>query len=161
MKKSKKNKKKLKRIKIKCKSVNNVVCNTKSKLLVYSSFIFITNALTAYYKGYYLYSCLFILLTATSIIFHLYGGLLLIIIDKIPILCIVAYGGNMLYQKLFNMNIFKIIFIVTTFLLTIFLYYYGYFTNTFCYHPDKCIRDRYHCLVHCIGSIGHHLIILL
>jgi len=40
------------------------------KLLVCSSFVFLTNVLTAIYKTSYIYSFLFLFLTTTSILFH-------------------------------------------------------------------------------------------
>ncbi len=132
----------------------------KRNILVYTSFIFITNVLTSLYKGYYLYSFLFACLTVTSVLFHSNGGKILFIVDKIPIVGIVSYGAYMLYQKSENKFV-EVLFIVTTFLLTIFLYYYGYCTDQYCYHIDKNIGDNYHALLHCICSIGHHSIILL
>ena len=139
----------------------------QKRILVYSSLIFITNALTALYKGYYLYSFLFVCLTVTSVLFHSTYKKIYYYIDKISILCIVCYGTYMLYQKseikseIKSVNTLKILFIITTFLATIFLYYYGYCTNNYCYHVNKDISNKYHGLIHCISSIGHHCIILL
>jgi len=139
-----------------------------NKLLMYSSLIFITNSLTALYKGYYLYSFLFASLVVTSVMFHSTGKKIYFILDKIPIVFIVCYGGYMLYQKLENklqnnleIKLYEVLFIVSTFLVTIFLYTYGYYTNQYCYHTNKDIGDNYHAFLHFICSIGHHCIILL
>ena len=140
----------------------------QSKLLIYTSLIFISNVLTALYKGYYFYSFLFGGLTITSLLFHSTGKKIYFMLDKIPIVLIVCYGGYMLYQKMENklqnnleIKLYEILFIISTFLVTIFLYTYGYYTKQYCYHINKDIGDRYHGLLHCICSIGHHCIILL
>jgi hypothetical protein len=138
-------------------------------ILFYSSLVFITNIITSFYKEYYTYGLLFILLTITSLIFHSCSTLFTNIIDKVSILCIVLYGTYMLYTKItvektVENNILAIsvvIPIVISFILCIFLFTYGYYTNQYCFHSKKCIGDKYHALLHLISSIGHHLIIFL
>lgn len=65
-------------------------------VLVYTSLIFITNILTALYKEYYLYAFLFFMLTITSVIVHTHDTNAL---DKMSVLLVVIYGGNMLWNK--------------------------------------------------------------
>jgi ABC-type multidrug transport system fused ATPase/permease subunit len=132
-----------------------------SILLIVSSLIFITNSLSAYYKNYFFYSILFFCLTITSVIFHYHTTLYTKIIDKIFILAIVLYGGHLLYKKTNINNQYQVFLIILTFLTSIFLFYYGYCVNEYCYHPDKCISNRYHCMLHILSSLGHHLIIFL
>lgn len=128
---------------------------------VYSSFIFIVNVFVAFYKCYYLYAFLFLCLTVSSIVHHTYQNIYTNIIDKIVIFAIVIYGGNLFFQnKSNNKNIQKIM-IVSTFLLCIFLYIYGYIVKDFCFHHDLCIGNSWHSLLHGIGSVGHILIMLL
>lgn len=55
----------------------------------------------------------------------------------------------------------QIILIIICFLLVLLFYIYGFFTKKFCYNINKCIGDKYHCLLHFISSFGHHLIIFL
>lgn len=130
-------------------------------LLFFSSFIFITNILTTFYKRYYVYCVLFISLTITSLIFHYNTNIFTNILDKISILAIVLYGSYILYKKPKIDKPIQVILIITTFILTLFLFFYGYHTNSFCYDLDKCTGDNYHCLLHFISSIGHHLVIFL
>jgi len=137
--------------------------------LVFSSLIFITNVLTAYYKRDYIYSSLFFSLTVTSILFHSNPNLYLNIIDKISIFSIFLYGSYQLYHKITQQITqpiiagysVQILLIFATFLATIYLYFYGYWFQKYCFHENPQIGDQYHSLVHLIGSIGHHLILFL
>ena len=130
-------------------------------ILILSSFIFITNILSTLYKKYYLYSFLFACLTITSIIFHYKNNIYTNILDKIFILAIVLYGGNMLYNKTTPNNKLNVLLIIITFLCCIFFFFYGYYIKDYCYNPDKCVGDYYHTMIHIIGSFGHHLITFL
>ena len=132
-----------------------------TNILLFSSLIFITNIFTTFYKKYYEYCLLFIVLTVTSLIFHYNSNIYTNVLDKIFILAIVIYGSYMLYSKSSNEKVFSISIIVITFILCIFLFFYGYCTNNYCYDSDKCVGDRYHCLLHCISSLGHHIITFL
>ena len=82
---------------------SNLICDdktpTKLSILCYSCLVFITNAIAAFFKEYYLYSFLFFILTITSIIFHSYNNIYTNVIDKIAILSIVFYGSYILYNK--------------------------------------------------------------
>ena len=130
-------------------------------LLFFSSFIFITNVFTAWYKKYYIYSLFFIFLIITSLIYHSNNNIYTNILDKFSILAIVIYGSYTLCNKTNKDKYLQVFFIVISFLLCIFLFYYGYCTGSYCYDPDKYIGDKYHCLLHFICSIGHHFIIFL
>ena len=132
-----------------------------SLLLVFSSLIFMTNVASTFYKKYYIYCLLFFCLTITSVIVHYHTNMWTKIIDKFFVLCVVLYGGWVLYNKITPDNIIEVFIIVNTFLLCIYLYYYGYYVNDYCYHPDKRIGDKYHSLLHVISSLGHHLITFL
>ena len=67
--------------------------------LVLSSCVFITNAITAFYKKYYLYSALFVLLTVSSVIFHSFKDLYTNIFDLIVVCTIILYGGYLFHLK--------------------------------------------------------------
>jgi hypothetical protein len=127
-------------------------------ILVYSSFIFITNIITTLYFNYYLYASWFTLLTITSVCYHMYRNIYTKIIDKFAILSIILYGGNLLYTKKNNRNIYLVIIL---FMLSIYIYGYGYITQQYCYHPNVSIGNKYHCLLHIISCIAHHLIIFI
>ena len=131
------------------------------KLLIFSSFIFITNVLSTFYKKYYIYSFLFACLTITSLIFHYNTNIYTNILDKISILAIVSYGGYMLYHKTTFENQLNVLVIVISFLCCIFFFIYGYYVKDYCYNPNKYIGDNYHCMLHIISSVGHHLITFL
>jgi hypothetical protein len=134
----------------------------ENNLLFFSSFIFITNAITAYYKNDIPYCLLFASLTATSLTVHTNDNVYTNTLDKIVISCVVLYGAYRLINKISpETQIFTIFLIVLTFLSNIILYLYGYYSNQFCFHPQKYIADQYHYYLHVLGSIGHHLIMQL
>jgi hypothetical protein len=126
----------------------------------YSSFVFLMNSGLAGIHKYYLYSALFFTLFATSLIVHSNTNNYTIAIDKIAIFSIVLYGGKMLLEKL-KSNLCITMFTISTFLLTIYLYYYGFLHKKYCYHPDTTIANLYHSLLHLISFIGHSLIITM
>ena len=135
--------------------------NNVFSILIFSSFIFITNVLSTLYKNYYIYSFLFFCLTITSIIFHYNTNIYTNILDNFFVLVIVLYGGQMLYNKTTTYNQFKVFLIIMLFLCCIFFFFYGYYVKDYCYNPDKYVGDNYHCILHIISSLGHHFITFL
>lgn len=134
---------------------------TPNNLLVFSSLIFVVNAVIAFRYGYYFYSYLFLSLVITSILFHTCKNIYAFCLDKIVIFMVFLYGSYLLYHKFRMKKLGLVSLIVATFLLTVFFFYYGYLTNSYCYDPDKGIGNYYHYLVHIIGSLGHQMIVLL
>jgi hypothetical protein len=130
-------------------------------ILLQSSLLFITNCASAYYCEYYLYSLFFCLLTITSLIFHSNKTLLSNLLDKCSIISIVLYGAYLFFNKFNNEKMLISSCIITTFLLVIYFYYYGYFIKHYCFNKNKNIGTLYHCLIHIITCIGHHLIIIM
>ena len=118
-----------------------------------------TNAVLAYYYGYEVYALLFLFLFITSVIYHSTRHIYANIIDKISILSIVLYGAYLFYIK--TKSIYYASAVIVTVLLTLFLYVYGYFHNSYCFHHDKSKANTYHSLMHTICSLGHHLIIIM
>jgi hypothetical protein len=137
----------------------------KKNMLVYTSLIYLTNALTAMYQQYYLYSIFFLNLTISSIFFHSNNTLFRNVVDKICILCIVVYGGYLLYSKVHKPmdvnNALWIAIILATVSYCIFAFFFGYATNKYCFDCDENTSQLYHGLLHMISSFGHHLIIFL
>jgi hypothetical protein len=131
-----------------------------NNFLLYTSLLFITNAITAHYNNYNLYSLFFMLLTTTSLIYHTKNSLIHNLLDKCSILSIVIYGAYLTYIKKDN-NIFLLLCIIISFLSTVFLYSYGYLTKKYCFDKNKYIGNLYHSFLHIISCIGHHLIIFL
>ena len=97
----------------------------------------------------------------TSVLFHTYKNLYTFVFDKIVIFMIFLYGSYMLYHKFRMKKIGLISLIVATFILTVFFFYYGYLTKSYCYDPDVVVGNGYHSLVHIIGALGHQMIMLL
>lgn len=137
---------------------------------ILSSFIFLTNVLAGLYFKQYLYAFLFLLLTLTSIIHHSSKTKLTSLLDKIALYSIIFYGGYKFYKHYANTTktsqfdiktITKYILIVTTFLSVVYLYSYGYLTSNYVFHSEYKTSQLYHCLMHIISSLGHHIIIAL
>jgi hypothetical protein len=134
-------------------------------VLVVSPLVFVTNIIAAIYKQNYLYATVFTALVITSIEFHTNPKRTLIaIFDRIAIYSVVFYGGYTFCRlNLDSMNTFSSYFwrglILSTFLFCIWVYYWGYTEKQLCFHPDPDIGDRWHAILHLIGSIGHHMIL--
>ena len=142
-------------------NISNNILHDKSRILLLSSLFFVTNILTAYYCEQYFYSFLFFILTITSLIVHHEDNYYTNVIDKIAVLSIVLYGGNVLCNKMNRENLFYCFIIVITFLLCIYLYIYGFIFKKYCFCDEKCTSQKYHFIMHIISSIGHHFIIYL
>ena len=136
-----------------------------------SSFLFLTNVIAALYFKHYIYAFVFLMLTMSSIIHHSSRTKLTNIIDKIALYSVIFYGGYIFFSNIkgnlksnieFNIKtIIKYILIVATFLSVVYLYTYGYLIDDYVFHPECKISQQYHCLMHLISSIGHHIIIAL
>jgi hypothetical protein len=128
----------------------------------YSSFIFITNVLASMYHKEYAYSASFFTLFMTSILYRTYTNVITNIVDKIAIVTVVFLGGNLFLSKFSpESNLFEQIAIISTFVTTIYLYYYGYCYTKYCYDNDQDTAEKYHAFLHIFASFGHHLILLL
>lgn len=128
----------------------------------YSCALFITNAINALVMNNIVYSSLFTGLFITSVVMRMYRNIYTMILDKIIIGLVVLYGGKLFLDKLNTDGIFKNlllnVLILLTFLLTIFLYSYGYIVGSYCFGENG---DTWHGLMHCISCFGHHLILFL
>jgi hypothetical protein len=128
----------------------------------YSSSVFITNAIHALVMNNIVYSCLFTGLFITSVVMRMYINIYTLILDKIVIGLVILYGGKLFLDKMNNDGIFKNLLlnglILLTFLLTIFLYSYGYIVGSYCFGENG---EDWHGFMHCISSVGHHLILFL
>jgi hypothetical protein len=128
----------------------------------YSSSVFITNAIHALVMNNIVYSCLFTGLFISSVVIRMYPNIYTTSLDNIAIGLVVLYGGKLFLDKVNSGGIFKNILliglIILTFLLTIFLYSYGYMVGSYCFGENGY---TWNALMHCISSVGHHLILLL
>ena len=145
--------------------IENTDTITIKNTCFYSSIVFITNSILALYYNYLVYSLLFFILVITSLIVHSNNNIYALVIDKIAIFAIAFYGGYIFFEKCKHITrtsqIILAIITVYTFLATIYLYYYGYINNAYCYHEDTRIGNLYHSFLHLISSIGHNIIVIL
>jgi len=127
----------------------------------YSSFLFLTNTMIALYVSEYSYSLLFFILFSTSIYYRLNKEKIhAFYIDKLAVVLVTFYGGYAFYSKFNDMPLFISSCILLTFLLTNYLFYYGYCTESYCYDKDPELGYIYHSILHLVASIGHHMILL-
>ena len=129
-------------------------------ILFWSSLIFITNMIHGFVAGLYLYSFLFGSLTISSLVVHTKNNWFTNIIDKMIIGSIVLYGGYRMWTRRNTTirTIFLLTITVITFLFCVWVYVYGQFTGQYCFSSNG---DNWHAAMHCIGSFGHHIIMLL
>jgi hypothetical protein len=135
-----------------------------NEICFFSSFVFITNIINNYLHNDYFYSGLFAILFFTSLLHHYYCVFETNIIDKISILGIILYGGNLYYKKILsdtnNSNVLWHVPLLC-FWATIILYLYGDMTDQYCFDKTSETANKYHALLHCISSIGHNVIIMI
>jgi hypothetical protein len=130
-------------------------------ILIFTSLIFITNAISGLYNKKYFYSFLFTLLTITSINVHCdYNNHNANILDKL-VICLILFYGLYVFLKNLKKNIISSIIVLSTFLITAYLYVYGFFVNNFCFHEDIHISRKYHMLMHAICCFGNHSLLFL
>jgi hypothetical protein len=156
---------------------------------VLSSLSFITNCIAAYLYGEYIYSLLWGSLCVSSVLTHglrWYTNVHTIsfdetynnpnithrllfwafMVDKLVLYLVVITGWCLIYKKIdgLKQTMYEVmcgICIVVTFCLTLFLYFYGYVSNMYSFDPALDVANKWHCMVHWIGSFGHHCILLL
>jgi len=130
-------------------------------ILIFTSLIFITNAITGLYKKKYIYSFLFFILTISSIVVHCdYSNHKAIIIDKI-IICFILFYGFYIFLKNFKINILLSLIVFSTFLSCIYLYCYGFIIKKYCFNEDTNISRNYHMLMHFFSCIGNHALLFI
>jgi len=125
----------------------------------WSSFVFLTNAFAAFFYGDLVYTSLFYSLYLTSIFFHTEKNIITFTLDQCVMFSVVFYGAYVFYTNILKYSLVRVSLIISTFLLTLFLFIYGYFTNSYCFDKDEYVGEKYHALLHFISSFGHHLII--
>lgn len=134
---------------------------TKNQQLTTSSLVLITNVIIGVFMKNYFYAFLFALLTMTSLAIHSGDPLILNILDKQIIFAVFLHGLYCLYSTPVRGKYLLRICIVFTFLFCIWVYCYGYICNTGCFNPNPEISNRWHSIMHVIGTIGHSMIMFL
>ena len=129
----------------------------------YSSMIYYTNVIVAYWYGYYLYSALFAAILITSLFHHSTKTHIAYWIDQIFVITVSIYSVYILFDKIAQgiKNILYYAIIAGTFLGTMVLYFYGNINNCFCFAKDSNESDRWHQLLHFTSSILHNFIVIL
>ena len=128
-------------------------------ILFWSSLVLMTNMWAAYMTGQYLYSILFGQLVISSLVVHTTDTLAINLCDKLWVGSIVLYGGWKMVKKWGSSDFRYMMGCVLTFLFVVWVYLYGFFTQSFCFDP--LYGAMYHALMHVVSSIGHHLVIFL
>jgi hypothetical protein len=128
---------------------------------VISSTLYATNAIAAHAKKEMVYSLVSSVLLGTSWLFHATRNEYLGWIDKCAVYSFIAYGLYHLINKNCWRSDNRYLFLVCIITASIssYLYYYGYFTKTFCHDPE--FGDYFHALLHGFSSLGHHANLLL
>ena len=97
---------------------------------IYSTFIFVINIIIGIYYHEYIYASLFVALFITSILFHsnqTYN--IYYFLDLIIVFSIFMYGGYTFLTKIKNKNPILSGIIIITFFTTVYLFFYGYYSN--------------------------------
>ena len=142
------------------KQKKNTIQNPSPSILFWSALVFVTNMVHGFVAGLYFYSFLFACLTISSLVVHIENNLLTNIIDKIVIGAIVLYGGYRIWTRR-NTSIRTILLLAIcflTFFFCVWVYVYGCFTSKYCFSNNA---HNWHAGMHCIGSFGHHIIMML
>ena len=122
----------------------------------YSCFVFLINVLFNWLHGEFLYGLLFFLLFVTSQFFYIYNDLVPFLLDQMAIFMVIFYGFIVFMTK--KKTLVSSVLILSTFLTTLYLYFYGYLTDSYCYgmYENEC-----HSALHVISSIGHLAILFM
>jgi hypothetical protein len=134
------------------------ICSYKN-ICIYSSLFFVITAIVAFINKNYIFGVIALFLTITSLIVHSCSTNYTFFIDKISIYMIVIYSFYFLYKKcsIKKINLRLIIllcFIFATFFISIYLYYYGYYSNQFSFDKDINIARLHHFYLHFISAYG-------
>ena len=154
---------------------------------VFSSFIFLSNAIISFIYSHYVIGILWVVLCVTSIIYHsfrlantshLVNTYMIMqanrqnkwldvayVLDIGATVVLIAY---VLYIHFLNMRQTKItwnvillniiIFSVLGYIL--FIFFYGKKTFQYCFHKDSDVAEKWHSTIHLSGSLAHHLLFL-
>ena len=122
----------------------------------YSSFVFLINFLFCFLRYQFIYGLLFFLLFTTSIFLYTYTELEIFLLDQLTIYMVIFYGFIFFLTKKKRWH--YVIFIVLSFLATVYLYLYGYMIQSYCY---GYYGDEFHSLLHMIASLGHLAILFM
>lgn len=127
-------------------------------MLVYSSFVFLTNVFHALLKQKMLYGLAFFVLFITSVLFRTVPEHYVDTAKKIDIsavFVVVSIGFFYFLRLLPSQQLLPAFF----FLVISYFFALGYYTESFCWDCNKDIGNLYHSYVHLLSSLGHHAIL--
>ena len=129
---------------------------------VISSCVFFTNLIVVLVKKEKIHAILCSALLVTSFLFHSYDrNIILMRIDETVVGMAVLYATYCVLRKKIwsKKNIVAFLVWVISASIGTLMFVYGYYTESFCYHPD--FGNWYHALVHGFGSLAHHCTLLI
>jgi len=136
------------------------IYSNASNINVFSSCLFLLNTLYLCFKNDIVYRNSFFLLTLSSIMAHQTYNKTIVLIDKLFVLNIVFQGG-IRYFQFYDRSLIHSLFVLLNFLITIYLYCYGYMQSKFSFDKDISKSHFYHAILHLCSSLGHLSIIYL
>ena len=155
---------------------------------VFSSFIFLTNAIVSFIYSHYVIGILWVVLCVTSIIYHsvrlantshLVNTYMIQRANRQNKWLEIAYGFDIvatvvlvsyvLYIHFINMTQTKptAYVIVTNIMIfsllgyILFIYFYGKQIGDYCFHKNSHVAEKWHSTIHLSGSLAHHFMYLL
>lgn len=155
---------------------------------VVSSFIFLTNAISAYMYSQYLVGSLWLFLMMTSVLYHsirlfhtshlLFTDMiirtnqnnyllhLVCFFDMIAVYVILTYVLYNHFRKMLHTKFTPYITLVNISIFSLlgyiaFIYWYGEHTRQYCFHKYSSSAEKWHSTIHLSGSFAHHLTLLL
>ena len=127
-----------------------------------SSCLFFTNLVAVMLKKEKIQTILCILLLTTSFLFHCSDrNNILMRIDEMVVGAAIAYviHGALKKKVWVERNLVSTLVCIISASIGTLLFFYGYSTESFCYHPE--FGNYYHALMHGFGSLSHHCILLI
>jgi len=128
---------------------------------VYTSLVFVSNAVAAFLQNEYIYGTALSGLVISSWVFHTdRSNRILFWFDQFCVMSVLLIGAALLYKKWDRLSIWFRIGPFFALFTSMYMYFVGYWTNTMCYAEDEKEGEYTHCLLHYICSLGHHCILL-
>jgi hypothetical protein len=128
---------------------------------VLSGTVFLTNAISARSANLVAGCALSCLLTVTSWTYHATKNRYIGIVDKCVVFSMILHGCYRGYKTWgrFRENLYLFLVGSLSLGVAIFMFVYGYYTKSLCYHPEY--SKIYHALMHGFSSLSHHCALLL
>jgi hypothetical protein len=140
---------------------NNIPYNS----CFFTSFLFLTNALSGWYYDDGLYTFLFTFLFMASILYHATYIRLMYMVDQVLCGSVVGYTLWLWTTLLPLVKTVEQTNLALTYIISlsyvIFSYYYGEKVRMFSHHPNKTIGNYFHSFLYTVACVGCHAVLLL